>query len=136
MGYNHSFAYQNRQKWLDKKRADEDYYAMKQKKDRKSLSKRLKAQQQPGRYTHVLDKEMFENLCGMLKSTDMENVKLAREILFRSKMSNDHITTLLKEYLYEVLHAVEYDGERLRIYSSGNVGISNISPSMSLNITP
>ena len=136
MSYNHSFAYQNRQKWLDKKRADEDFYIMKQKKDRKSLSKRLKAQQQPGRYTHVLDKEMFENLCGMLKSTDMENVKLSREILFKSKLSNDNITTLLREHLYEILHAVEDDGERLRIFSNGHVGMSNASPSMSLNTTP
>lgn len=99
MSYNHSYSYQNRQKWLDKEKLNEDWYMADKKKKRKTLSKRLKMQQNGGRYVHVLDDEMVENLCGMLNSTDREDVALAKEIIFKSKMSNEHITRFVNEYL-------------------------------------
>lgn len=103
MSYNHSYSYQNRQKWLDNKRLNEDWTMSDKKKKRKTLSKRLKMQQNGGRYVHVLDDEMVNNLCGMLNSTDNDDIKLAKEIIFKSKMSNEHITRFVNEHLYVLL---------------------------------
>lgn len=103
MSYNHSYSYQNRQKWLDNKRLNEDWLMSDKKKKRKTLSKRLKMQQNGGRHVHVLDDEMIENLCGMLNSTDNDDIELAKEIIFKSKMSNEHITRFVNEHLYVLL---------------------------------
>lgn len=104
---------------------------MEQKKDRKKLAKKLRAQQQPGRHTHEVDDEMFENLCSMLDSIDNENINLARDVLYQSKLLERHITHLTNNYLYVMRPGYE----RLRIWSDGNVGIGTTphsSPSFTI----
>jgi hypothetical protein len=133
MSYNHNYAYRNRQKWLDNKRLNEDWFMMDKKKKRKSLSKRLKMQQNGGRYIHVLDNEMVDNLCNMLKSTDNDDITLAKEIIFKSKMSNDHITRFVNEHLNILLGYS--DNPRMTIHSNGFVGIGNAYSSHSLSIS-
>jgi len=98
---------------------------MDKRKKRKELSKRLKKQQYRGRYVHVLDNEMIDNLCSMLKSTDDDDITLAKEIIFKSKMSNDHITRFVNEHLNVLLGYSDYDNPRMTIYANGNVGIGN-----------
>ena len=105
---------------------------MDKKKKRKELSKRLKKQQYIGRYIHVLDNEMVDNLCNMLKSTDNDDITLAKEIIFKSKMSNDHITRFVNEHLDILLG---YDYPRMTIHSNGFVGIGNAYSSSSLSIS-
>ena len=105
---------------------------MDKKKKRKELSKRLKKQQYIGRYVHVLDNEMVDNLCNMLKSTDNDDITLAKEIIFKSKMSNDHITRFVNEHLDILLG---YDYPRMTIHSNGFVGIGNAYSSSSLSIS-
>jgi hypothetical protein len=106
---------------------------MDKRKKRKELSKRLKKQQNEERYVHVLDNEMVDNLCSMLKSTDDDDIALAKEIIFKSKMSNDHITRFVNEYL-DVLLGYS-DNPRMTIYSNGFVGISNPYPNSTLTIS-
>ena len=106
---------------------------MDKRKKRKELSKRLKKQQNGGRYVHVLDNEMVNNLCGMLKSTDDDDITLAKEIIFKSKMSNDHITRFVNEHLDVLLGYSDYP--RMTIHSNGFVGIGNAYSSSSLSIS-
>ena len=106
---------------------------MDKRKKRKELSKRLKKQQYRGRYVHVLDDEMIDNLCSMLKSTDDDDITLAKEIIFKSKMSNDHITRFVNEHL-DVLLGYS-DNPRMTIYANGNVGIGNAYSSGALTIS-
>jgi hypothetical protein len=105
---------------------------MDKKKKRKELSKRLKKQQYIGRYVHVLDNEMVDNLCNMLKSTDNDDITLAKEIIFKSKMSNDHITRFVNEHLDILLG---YGYPRMTIHSNGFVGIGNAYSSSNLSIS-
>ena len=105
---------------------------MDKQKKRKELSKRLKKQQYIGRYVHVLDNEMVDNLCNMLKSTDNDDITLAKEIIFKSKMSNDHITCFVNEHLDILLG---YGYPRMTIHSNGFVGIGNPYPNSTLTIS-
>ncbi len=105
---------------------------MGKRKKRKSLSRRLKKQQNEERHVHVLDDEMVDNLCSMLKSTDDDDITLAKEIIFKSKMSNDHITRFVNEHLDVLLG---YDYPRMTIYANGNVGIGNAYSSGALTIS-
>ena len=108
---------------------------MDKRKKRKELSKRLKKQQYRGRYVHVLDDEMIDNLCSMLKSTDDDDITLAKEIIFKSKMSNDHITRFVNEHLDVLLEYVYPCHPRMTIYANGNVGIGNAYSSGALTIS-
>ena len=105
---------------------------MGKRKKRKSLSRRLKKQQNEERYVHVLDNEMVDNLCSMLKSTDDDDITLAKEIIFKSKMSNDHITRFVNEHLDVLLG---YDYPRMTIHSNGFVGLGNSYPNSTLTIS-
>jgi len=113
-----------------------NYYIVEEKKNRKKLAKKLRAQQQPGRHVHEVDDEMFENLCSMLDSVDEDNIILAKDILFKSKLLEKHITHLVHKYLDTMLHTPTTFaiGERLRIHSNGNVSIGVINPSSKLTI--
>ena len=113
-----------------------NYYIVEEKKNRKKLAKKLRAQQQPGRHVHEVDDEMFENLCSMLDSVDEDNIILAKDVLFKSKLLEKHITHLVHKYLDTMLYAPTtfVFGERLRIHSNGNVGIGVINPSSKLTI--
>ena len=106
---------------------------MDKRKKRKELSKRLKKQQNEERYVHVLDKEMVNNLCGMLNSTDDDDITLAKEIIFKSKMSNEHITHFVNEHL-DVLLGYS-DNPRMTIHANGNVGIGNAYSSGAFTIS-
>jgi hypothetical protein len=108
---------------------------MDKKKKRKELSKRLKKQQYIGRYVHVLDNEMVDNLCNMLKSIDDDDIALAKEIVFKSKMSNDHITRFVNEHLDILLGYTYSNNSQMTIYSNGHVGIGNAYSSHSLSIS-
>ena len=108
---------------------------MDKKKKRKELSKRLKKQQYIGRYVHVLDNEMVDNLCNMLKSIDDDDIALAKEIVFKSKMSNDHITRFVNEHLDILLGYTYSNNPRMTIHSNGFVGIGNAYSSSSLSIS-
>jgi hypothetical protein len=108
---------------------------MDKKKKRKELSKRLKKQQYIGRYVHVLDNEMVDNLCNMLKSIDDDDIALAKEIIFKSKMSNDHITRFVNEHLDILLGYTYSNNPRMTIYSNGHIGIGNAYSSHSLSIS-
>ena len=106
---------------------------MDKRKKRKELSKRLKKQQNEERYVHILDDEMVDNLCSMLKSTDDDDIALAKEIIFKSKMSNDHITRFVNEHLNVLLGYS--DNPRMTIYANRHVGIGNAYSSHSLSIS-
>jgi hypothetical protein len=107
-----------------------NYYIVEEKKNRKKLAKKLRAQQQPGRHVHEVDDEMFENLCSMLDSVDEDNIILAKDILFKSKLLEKHITHIVHKYLDVMLRAPTtlVFGERLRIHSNGNVTLSPSPP--------
>jgi hypothetical protein len=68
----------------------------------------------------------------MLKSTDNDDITLAKEIIFKSKMSNDHITCFVNEHLDILLG---YGYPRMTIYANGHVGIGNAYSSSSLSIS-
>ena len=128
MKFNPSYRHQQKQDKHGKLQFLKDTYVMEEKKDRKKLSKKLRAQQQPGRYIHEVDDEMFENLCSMLDSVDNDNIDLAREILLKSKLLEKHISHITNNYLYVMRPGYE----RLRIFADGNVGIGATPPSASL----
>jgi hypothetical protein len=71
----------------------------------------------------------------MLKSTDDDDITLAKEIIFKSKMSNDHITRFVNEHLNVLLGYSDYDNPRMTIYANGNVGIGNAYSSGALTIS-
>lgn len=128
MKFNPSYQHQKRQNKQQALQFLKDSHAMEEKKDRKKLSKKLRAQRQPGRYVHEVDDEMFNNLCSMLDSVDNDDISLARDILYKSKLVEKHITHLTNNYLYVMRPGYE----RFRIYSDGNVGIGTTSPSYTL----
>ena len=133
---NPAYQYQQRRMNYLKSNSLSNYYIVEEKKNRKKLAKKLRAQQQPGRHVHEVDDEMFENLCSMLDSVDEDNIILAKDILFKSKLLEKHITHLVHKYLDTMLYAPTtfVFGERLRIHSNGNVGIGVINPSAKLTI--
>ena len=136
MKFNPMYQFQKQRMHYLKSNSLSNYYIVEEKKNRKKLAKKLRAQQQPGRHVHEVDDEMFENLCSMLDSVDEDNIILAKDILFKSKLLEKHITHLVHKYLDTMLHTPTTFaiGERLRIYSSGNVGIATINPSAKLTI--
>jgi hypothetical protein len=133
---NPAYQYQQRRMHYLKSNSVLDPYTAEEKKNRKKLAKKLRAQQQPGRHVHEIDDVMFENLCSMLDSVDDDNITLAKDILFKSKLLEKHITHLVHKYLDTMLYAPTtfVFGERLRIHSNGNVGIGVINPSSKLTI--
>ena len=136
MKYNPGYQFQKQRMNYLKSNSISNYYIVEEKKNRKKLAKKLRAQQQPGRHVHEIDDEMFENLCSMLDSVDEDNIILAKDVLFKSKLLEKHITHLVHKYLDTMLYAPTtfVFGERLRIHSNGNVGIGVINPSSKLTI--
>ena len=66
-------------------------------------------------------------------STDDDDITLAKEIIFKSKMSNEHITRFVNEHL-DVLLGYS-DNPRMTIHANGNVGIGNAYSSGALTIS-
>lgn len=87
------------------------------KKRRKDLSKKLNAiQTHPSRWIHEMDDDMFNSICEMLKSRTDTDIEMARDIIFKSKMSYKQIQSFTSdEYLCntilngpQVLHTWSY----------------------------
>lgn len=64
---------------------------------RKNLSKRLRANQYPGRYIHIMDEDMFNSVKQMIESDDLTNIEMAKDIIFKSKMCEDYINYFVKK---------------------------------------
>jgi hypothetical protein len=101
MKYSPEFAYQAKK---EKSNAYNNSTAWYLKRKRKQLSKRLRALQQPDRHVHVMDDEMFESIKSMLESTDIEDKKLAREIILKSKLTPGQISYFINNYCDELLN--------------------------------
>ncbi len=68
---------------------------------RKLLSKKLNAiQTHPSRWIHEMDDEMLESISMMLKSDDITNVSMAKDIVFKSKLNYNQIRYLVSNFLY------------------------------------
>jgi hypothetical protein len=77
------------------------YYQQQIKTQRKQLNKKLKAiQTHPDRWIHEMDDEMFNTVCQMLRSQTETDIEMARDIIFKSKMSLKQISEFtLNEYM-------------------------------------
>ena len=96
----------------------------------RKLKKKLYRIQKSGKWIHEMNEEMFNSICGMLKSEIKADNEMAREIVFSSKMCLKYRSTLAEEFSnklwYEGYTRSTVGGhERMRITSSGNVGIGN-----------
>lgn len=68
---------------------------------RKLLSKKLNAiQTHPSRWVHEMDDEMLESISMMLKSEDVTNRNMAKDIVFKSKLNYNQIRYLVNNFLY------------------------------------
>lgn len=70
---------------------------------RKNLSKRLKANQQAGRYIHIMDEDMFNTVSQMIKSDDSTNRRMARDIVLRSKLSKEQMDYFVTNYFWNLI---------------------------------
>jgi hypothetical protein len=53
---------------------------------------------------HDMNDEMFNNVCKMLYTLDEGNIRLAREIIFKSKITEEQFNTFIKLYRIQLLH--------------------------------
>jgi hypothetical protein len=53
---------------------------------------------------HDMNDEMFNHVCKMLYTLDEGNIKLAREIVFKSKITEEQLNTFIKLYRLQLLH--------------------------------
>ena len=70
---------------------------------RKNLSKRLKANQQAGRYIHIMDDDMFNTISQMIKSDDSSNRRMARDIILRSKLNKEQLDYFVTNYFWNLV---------------------------------
>ena len=70
---------------------------------RKNLSKRLKANQQAGRYIHIMDDDMFNTVSQMIKSDDPTNRRMAKDIVLRSKLSKEQMDYFVTNYFWNLI---------------------------------
>lgn len=80
---------------------------------RKAVSKKLRQQQWSQHLIHDMDDEMFQNICSMLDSSDNKDVKLALEILFKSKLYPYQIDKLVQNnhYAYVIKNGPLYSDD-------------------------
>jgi len=97
--YNPLYAWQKKQDKQSDYRVDPYLESIKQVK--KSLSKKLRAQQYKN-LIHDMDKEMFDTICKMLTSDDAGNIEMAREIIYQSKLFPYQINELVQTEKYRV----------------------------------
>ena len=67
---------------------------------RKQVSKRLKANQQAGRFIHIMDDDMFNTVKMMIESNDETNKQMATDIVFKSKMNQKQIDYFVDKWCY------------------------------------
>ena len=65
---------------------------------RKQVSKRLKANQQAGRYIHIMDNDMFNTVKMMVESNDEINKQMATDIVLKSKMNEKQISYFVDKW--------------------------------------
>lgn len=70
---------------------------------RKKLSKLLKANQQAGRYIHIMDDDMFSTVNQMIKSDDSTNRRMAKDIILRSKLSKEQLDYFVTNYFWNLI---------------------------------
>lgn len=70
---------------------------------RKKLSKLLKANQQAGRYIHIMDDDMFSTVSQMIKSDDSTNRRMAKDIILRSKLSKEQLDYFVTNYFWNLI---------------------------------
>ena len=93
----------------ERKKNSESVLYYEEKKLRKQAKKKLLSNQQPGRYVHIMDDEMFDSICGMLKSEDRRDKVMAHDIILSSKMSIDHMNYFIHNYSLMILNGVPED---------------------------
>ena len=84
-------------------------YYYQDKKLRKQAKKKLSAIQQPGRYVHDMDNEMFDSVCEMLTSKDRRDKVMAHDIILSSKMNMEHMNYFIQNYYQIILNGVSED---------------------------
>ena len=70
---------------------------------RKGLSKRLKANQQSGRYIHIMDNDMFDTIQHMFKSKNINDKRMAKSIVWNSKLNEEQINYFVTYHPYSLL---------------------------------
>jgi hypothetical protein len=65
---------------------------------RKQVSKRFKANQQAGRYVHIMDNNMFNTVKMMFESADETNKQMATDIVLKSKMTEEQINYFVNKW--------------------------------------
>lgn len=65
---------------------------------KKQVNKRLTANQQAGRYIHVMDDDMFNSVKLMIESEDETNKQMAIDIVLKSRMSKEHIDYFVSKH--------------------------------------
>lgn len=114
MGYN-IISYKWQQRNLNTETMFKGYNS--DKRLRKSLSKKLNAQQtNPSRWVHIVDDDMFESICEMLKSEDNTNVNMAKDIVFKSKLTYTQIRHLVNKFCYILSNGAN----TINYYNSGS----------------
>jgi len=70
---------------------------------RKNLSKKLRANQQSGRYIHIMDNDMFNTIKQMFKSEDSSNRQMAKDIVWNSMLSEEQINYFITYHTYNLI---------------------------------
>ena len=70
---------------------------------RKGLSKKLKANQQSGRYIHIMDNDMFNTVQQMFKSEDSSNKQMAKDIVWNSMLSEEQMNYFITYHTYNLI---------------------------------
>ena len=70
---------------------------------RKGLSKRLKANQLSNRYIHIMDGDMFDTIKQMFKSEDPASRLMAKDIVLKSRLSEEQINYFVTKHLYNLI---------------------------------
>ena len=99
----------NKQRYVWQQRKNDNdaklvnYATLSIKKQRKTLSKKLRSIQVPGRYIHVMDDEMFDTVVQMLESKTDTDIQMARDIIFNSKMKEHHMNLFIARHCSVIL---------------------------------
>jgi hypothetical protein len=80
-----------------------DYSNWKIKKQRKKLATKLASLQHSGRCVHVMDNNMFNTVIQMLNSISDTDIQMAKNIIWHSKMSNEHMSIFINKYCSTLL---------------------------------
>ena len=101
---NSGYVWSLRQSKRDKNNKTPYYYE--ERKTRKRVKKKLSSNQQSSRYIHIMDNEMFDSVCTMLKSQDRRDKVMAIDIILNNKMSIDHMNYFIQNYSLMILNGV------------------------------